>query len=611
MLNPSIDIDRLDYGQVIAPPAGFKPEFAIGTTYSLDLDALTGVSIALGLSEDTDSELMKNPICLLEALRATGDKVALFCEGGQIHSPEKISPLYILLEKTVFQVNTAKRRGLAKYPLFHPKFWLIKYSDSNKTPLYRVVVLSRNLTFDRSWDVTFCMDGRVSSEKTTKNAPVIDFINYLSGSLTNDENGKAKKKAIRAIVRELPYVHFELNSKEFYDFEFLPLGIKSSSGGFHSVNDEPFNPLFKDTFNEILIMSPFLSNSVIKDFNDRSKKIGKADCMLFTRVMSLGKLKPNDCSNFRIFKIKDEIVDGESAISENQTQIQQQDIHAKMFMVRKYSDAYLYIGSLNASHNAITGNVEFMIMLKSKNRYLNLTKLSESLFNGSENEPTNPFTEVYLNSNFYEDEESEKENQLDSYIKDLNRMNPSAAVVPNGEYYDLCVVFQDYEKGDYDVDISPLLSNKTEQLSDTVLFKSLNLTQLSQFYKISVTDGKRTVSRIIIIPTEGLPDERENAVVKSVVKDEDCFYRYIAFLLGDNHIIGALEANAHNEMTNETKTHKIPQIPALYEKMLQTAAVSPDRFKGIDYLIKAVSSDGVVPEEFEKLYNIFKKAVKL
>ena len=609
MLNPNID--RLDYGQVIAPPAGFKPEFAIGTTYSLDLDALTGVSIALGLSEDTDSELMKNPICLLEALRATGDKVALFCEGGQIHSPEKITPLYILLEKIVFQVSTTKRRGIAKYPSFHPKFWLIKYVDSQKTPLYRVVLLSRNLTFDRSWDVTFCMDGRVSSEKTTKNAPVIDFINYLSESLTQDENGKAKKKAIRAIVRELPNVHFELNSQEFYDFEFLPIGIKSSRGDFHSINDEPFKPLFKDSFSEILIMSPFLSNSVIKEFNDRSKKIGKADCMLFTRAMSLGKLTPNDCSNFRIFKIKDEIIDGESAISENQTQIQHQDIHAKMFMIRKYSDSYLYIGSLNASHNAITGNVEFMILLKSKNRYLNSAKLSESLFNGSEDEPDNPFMEVCLNDNFYEDEESEKENHLDGYIKDLNRMNPSAAVVPNGEYYDLCVAFQYFENGDYDVNISPLLSNKTEPLRDTVLFKSLNLTQLSQFYKISVTDGKRTVSRIIIIPTEGLPDERENAVVKSVVKDEDCFYRYIAFLLGDNYIISALENDVHNEMTNESKAHKSAKIPALYEKMLQTVSAYPERFKEIDYLIKAVSSDGVVPEEFEKLYNTFKKEVKL
>ena len=104
MLNPNND--RLDYGQVLAPPDGYTLDFAIGTTYSLDLDALVGACIALGLSEETDSDLMKNPICLLEALRATGDKVALFCEGGQIYTPNNITSLYILLEKMVFQVST-------------------------------------------------------------------------------------------------------------------------------------------------------------------------------------------------------------------------------------------------------------------------------------------------------------------------------------------------------------------------------------------------------------------------------------------------------------------------------------------------------------------------
>lgn len=102
MLNPNND--RLDYGQVLAPPDKYRLDFAIGTTYSLDLDALVGACIALGLSEETDSDLMKNPICLLEALRATGDKVALFCEGGQIHTPNSVTPLYILL--TIW--NTAR-----------------------------------------------------------------------------------------------------------------------------------------------------------------------------------------------------------------------------------------------------------------------------------------------------------------------------------------------------------------------------------------------------------------------------------------------------------------------------------------------------------------------
>lgn len=192
MLNPNND--RLDYGQVLAPPDGYTLDFAIGTTYSLDLDALVGACIALGLSEETDSDLMKNPICLLEALRATGDKVALFCEGGQIYTPNNITSLYILLEKMVFQVSTAKRKGIAKYPSFHPKFWLIRYVDENGTPLYRVVVLSRNLTFDRSWDVTFTMEGKVNGRKTLKTAPVSDFLSYLTNALPSDENAKAKSK---------------------------------------------------------------------------------------------------------------------------------------------------------------------------------------------------------------------------------------------------------------------------------------------------------------------------------------------------------------------------------------------------------------------------------
>lgn len=609
MLNPNND--RLDYGQVLAPPDKYRLDFAIGTTYSLDLDALVGACIALGLSEETDSDLMKNPICLLEALRATGDKVALFCEGGQIHTPNSVTPLYILLEKMVFQVNTAKRRGIAKFPSFHPKFWLLRYVDEQNNPLYRVVVLSRNLTFDRSWDITFCMDGKVNGRKTLKTAPVGDFLSYLVGQLPSDENAKAKQKKIRAIQRELPFVHFELNSREFDDFEFLPVGIKSSNGGFHSTEDEPFNPLFNDSCHEVLVMSPFLSNSVIREFKERNTYINHTDYMLFTREMSLSKLNAEDCRNFRIFTMKDAVVDGESAISEDEPQVQKQDIHAKVYMVRKNSDSYLYLGSLNASHNAMFGNIEFMMLLKSKNRYLNMTKLSEALFNGSEDNPSNPFQEVFLTSEIAVDEEEEKQNLLDGYIKEINRLKPTARVIPNGEYFDLSVCFSDMIEAEYKVSISPLLSNKTEIISENILFKSLALTQLSEFYKISVSDGKRAVERIIIIPTEGLPEDREKAVVSSVVKDKECFYRYIAFLLGDSYVLGALEAASSAESSIMNHSNSSACLPALYEKMLQTAATAPERFKEIDYLVKAISSDGVIPENFEELYTTFKKAVKL
>ena len=160
LLNPNYD--RLDYGQILTPPTGCTLDFAIGTTYSLDLDALVGASLALGLSEETDSILMNNPVCLLEALRSTGDKVALFCEGGQIHLPSKVTSLYILLEKMVFYVKTDKQKTITAYPSFHPKFWLIRYKNTDGELFYRIVVLSRNLTFDRSWDISFYMNGRMT-----------------------------------------------------------------------------------------------------------------------------------------------------------------------------------------------------------------------------------------------------------------------------------------------------------------------------------------------------------------------------------------------------------------------------------------------------------------
>ena len=49
------------------------------------------------------------------------------------------------------------------------------------------------------------------------------------------------------------------------------------------------------------------------------------------------------------------------------------------------------------------------------------------------------------------------------------------------------------------------------------------------------------------------------------------------------------------------------QVPALYEKMLQTAAVAPEKFKGIEYLMKTIAEDGIIPEDFQKLYQTFKR----
>ena len=607
MLNPNSD--RLDYGQILAPPAEYDLDLAVGTTYSLDLDALVGASLALGLSEETDSELMNNPVCLLEALRSTGDKVALFCEGGQIHLPNRVTALYILLEKMVFSVKTAKRRGSAKFPTFHPKFWLIRYKNNNGDLKYRIIVLSRNLTFDRSWDITYYLEGHVTKEPSDKNEPVCDFLRYLLSQLPGDENGRVKAKGIRALIKELPNVVFETEEKAFYDYEFIPNGVRNSAGGFYSFDK---TDLFQDTFHEILIISPFLSGDIIRNFNERNNGslIKDARYMLITREMSLSRLKPRDVSNFVIYTMRDQVIDGETAISEEAQEIRKQDIHAKIYMVRKYASTDLYLGSLNASQSGVHTSIEFMIRLQSKNRYLNMDKMKADLFGSEKDGSDNPFQEVTL-QNAIIDEEDEKEKVLDSVIKEINRSNPSAIVRPeDDEHYAVSVHFDNCDTKGFRVMVRPLLSKKTEDFNHDIVFGGLTVTQLSEFYVVSVSDGEHNVERVLIIPTEGMPEDREKQVISSVVSNRDCFYRYIAFLLGDDAILTVLETNAAEGNSHGSMARQSYHIPALYEKMLQTAAVNPERFKGIEYLMRTISEDGIIPEDFKKLYETFKKAVK-
>ncbi|WP_304103427.1 hypothetical protein [Methanobrevibacter ruminantium] len=50
-------------------------------------------------------------------------------------------------------------------------------------------------------------------------------------------------------------------------------------------------------------------------------------------------------------------------------------------------------------------------------------------------------------------------------------------------------------------------------------------------------------------------------------------------------------------------------MPELYEKMLKASVYSPEKFEELEFLIKTLSDDDVIPEGFEELYNTFKQVV--
>ena len=650
MLRP--DQDRLDYGKVLAPPEGYHMDFAIGTTYSLDLDALVGATMALGLSSETDTDLIKNPVCLLEVLKTTADRIVLFCEAGQIHTPGNITELYILLEKMVYSV-ALPGTAMNRYASFHPKFWLIRYvkkseNRDNEEVIYRVVVLSRNLTFDRSWDVTYYMDAYPceDEEDDDRNYPVCDFIRHLAKKwLPEEGNAKDKRKRIYEICEELPKYRFE-PTNDFKDFEFIPNNVPKyrereteDKNGLYSILDAP---LFWETFNELLIMSPFLSNNVMIQLQNRNKyrnRVERPVYRLFTRKEALGKLHVDDCSEFEIYCLKDRVVQGEDCLGGDElagteqqktvSDIQKQDIHAKLYYAKKGSYSRLYLGSLNASDNGIKNNIEFMICLQDmrKGHNLDIYEVSNQFFNGDEDSPENPFERVTLTSEDTPQAE-ETSNELEYVVKAICRGEGNRAVVENTDTEYSCRlqfdeqmlqrVLPHLESIGCRVAVRPLFAKVAEkELSSDMQFTGLSLLNLSVFYVISVTKETTTVRRVVEIKTENLPDNREGEVTRKVLNNKECFYRYIAFLLGDNTVLGMMETCESQFAGTGTGTDGASVLPALYEKMLKTAATEPEKLKQVGDLLIVLdnkitetgNTDGTY-EQFKQLYSTFQKVVK-
>ena len=609
MLKPNTNSDRVGYSSILVPPVGTKLNMAVGTTYSLDLEALTAVCLSLGLGEDTDSMVLQSPIGMLDAIRRVSEKVLIFCEAGQIKMPSTPSALSLLLEKMVIPVALPKRDACGFYPSFHPKTWLLQYVDGQGRFSYRFAVLSRNLTFDRSWDVCFAMDSTDTARTSGKTKPIIAFLDYLRSRIGDStQNAREKRGALEKLAKALSGVSFSTGTKEFGEnFEILPLGI--GARGYDMKNDPLLcaDPSAADySFHELVVFSPFLSGAMIDHWNEPSHSLTGTSRVLITRKSELSKLTDEQSGRFKIFTLKDDVVDGETALSDESDDKQKQDIHAKIYLRRKYSTVDLYLGSMNATWSAVNRNVEMLVRLRTKNRYYNSERFLREIFCGEEGGQQNPF-ELSKPTEVGPDPSQEMTSQLEQVIKTICRMPMKAAVTARDGKYDISLEVED-RIPEGDISITPFRRDNPIPMKNSMLFPQLELLQVSEFYRLQVKAEDISVERIIMIPTSGIPAERENAVVNNVVKDRRSFVEYVAFVLGDNHLMSLLEEQTISKGESWKNHHD--QLPALYEKMLKTALDEPERLGEIDYLLKMVSDKAIIPDEFRDLYDTFMRTVQ-
>lgn len=585
-------MNDLLYGDLLASP-GYDVEFAVGTTYSLDLKALLIVPYSLGAFGELSNGIKSTPIFLLESIRRSSDKFVLFCHRGGIHVPKELQSFYSLLEDSIFEVIN-KNSPLSN---FHPKMWLLKevnHENKNDQQL-KVMVMSKNIDFDNNIDVAVSLTGKIDATGAATNDRHASLSKFVL-ALADYAKGEKKRKTI-SLANDLMHVSsFEVDESRFEvnGYEFMP---------FFFGNNLNERITFPESFQgqSVMIISPFIDEATIKDLNGRIGKNGRN--VMVTRY---GYVSPNifqyyDRENGAVYVVNDQMINNEYVPI---------DLHAKTYFVswpKKDNGYFLFIGSANATFSAFHKNTELLVRLKLKNgqflfnsfekEFLQLDDKGESLVYERLTEPN-------------EQIEPHEYSPLEKWMRELLCSPFKANVSPNEQgLYDVQLKTH-INEGTFRFSIAPLqMPSLEEHLANEVVFRNIPLSKLSEFYIIKGTDKDDHLEQVIKIPTKGIPDNRNDEIFRSIVDTRDKFYNYISFMLCDDQEEYFFEIEQLNKNLNEKGKHSsTPLTGRIYEQMLKIAANNPEQLISLEDVMRIVK-DKSYAHEFMNLYSQFKALI--
>ena len=563
---------------------GYKVDYAVGTTYSLDLTSFMSLPFSLGFIEDPDEAMLSSIAYLFTALRMCSNKLAVFCNFSNIKVPDGQKKIfYSLIEKSIFPINAAKKP--TDLVNFHPKVWVIQESEINgDTKRIKVIVMSRNLTNDNSIDAVCELTGIISdkeapSKSLEKHKALWDFLNYLK--LFADG---PKRKMIERLVASIKKVKkFDLSDSPFDDYTFIPMGIKE-----HTTDGKELLEYMHQS-REAVIISPFIDEHALAGFSDLNDKT------LITREMSLTQGIVDCIGQENIYITNQQMLDNEESNSV--------DLHAKVFYSRdRENRQYMCLGSTNATRNGFERNVEFLMGLRFAPYQCSYTKFRENFINDERDCKFEPMIGLPKES---EDKANEIQETLILRRQIASIQEASVLVNENGKY-DVTISY--CGNGSTDATLYPLMyPEKVTKLAAKVIFTDIELEKLSEFYVIMIGDSRQ----LIKIKTTGIPEHRDEAICKRIM-NKDQFMDCICFLLADSKKTYVAEKLVNENLISGRGTDNASErikTPALYEELLRAAYERPDIFEDMDTFVSSLPKD-IIPDDFRVIYNDIKNALK-
>ena len=597
MLNPN---SRSLYTSALIPPPGLVFDTAIATTFSMDPVLLLEAPVYLAMLA-TDARTEPDPLAILEGIRRYSRRITVYVQRGRIQIPQvgKPNALYGLLEEMVTEV-AAPRGGV-----FHPKVWAIRFVRPDQTePLYRLVVLTRNMTTDRSWDLSLQLEGTVGKKRQKGNAPLAHFFRLLPGLATGSPQPERVEGA-RVFADEIYRVQWE-----------LPAGFDEVSFYLPGRKRFDWNP---PDAQRAAIISPFCSNEALHALAGKST----GDAALVSRPESLAALSPDTLQLFARCLHLDEAAETEGD-EEHDNRPNVTGLHAKVYLFEThyYTDyTHLVMGSANATNAALIAgkNVELLVELVGKRKtvggiddLLSPDGMGEYLvdFNvaiTSETDTARSDAEALL-----EKARSRLSDAVLSVACRPGSTTDSWELLLGGEIPPLEGVTYAVA---WPITVNP---DTPATLRDRPLEAGI---RLGEYAAASVTGliafALRTahpdvsVRFVLNLPLEGVPEDRATAILQTVIRNRDGFIRYLLLLLGE------AEATASDSGFGSGWARWLARLGAgedvpLLEELTRAYSRNPDKLSEIASLMKDLSRRGrsdIVPEDFLQLWTVFESAM--
>ncbi len=587
--------DRLDYGAMLCPPEGYVLDRALATTYSLDLNALLAIPVALFYAQTLEGDLSGERLALLEAVQQLGKKVTLFHQAGKVQVPSNYNRLYAYLEECLVPI-IPKSVGQS----FHPKVWVIRFvpQDTAAPVRFRLLILSRNLTFDRSWDFGASLEGVVADEVQEGNRPLVDFVRYLLNqkSETSEESDDFSD--------QLAKVDFKI-PPGFAHLKFHPIGIPGYAEGVPNYIPE-----------HLVIVSPFVQNEPLRKFFSEELQ----EAFLFSRYEEMYGLDSDIFATYHTYHLNPLIVEGERAL-DSDGDIDSQDLHAKLFVQTRKGRSRWLLGSANATNPASGGrNVEFMLELSGNATAIQGPRVVDSLL-GEDREKG-----IFVSYERPEDRLSTEpvlealKQRLREIENQLVKVGLRGDLVPaeNGVNYDILIA---PEKDliiptDFSIEFFPLGHEKLKQpfvgsTHFSVRFENLALVDLSRFVGVCIRHPDISEARSFLLQLKvEFPEDRLGQIFSLLLKNQQRFFEYLRFLLVRNPDKDLLLSDCPDTKVNSSGHSRQFITGAVYEDLLIAASRSPEKLQRVDSVLRRLkeetTEEAIVPPEFLEFWEHFR-----